>query len=282
MTSIVASGTATIGRSFGHSLRRAVSVRHSSASRYSRDVRGASRPSSLASNNSASHRHSAGTIAEETSPNRHSGTFLNLRPDSAYDLDNCSSNRSSIISTSSISTISSTNPSSVPTVGPISIANTDRTHHLSSVQRVVGGGAESPTSVRLHTSSPQFYTDSSASSLSGGSTSSLPPAYRGAAGGRSRSPHESPQRLESKSPQPGASQEPPQWLRPKSPQPAPGRQSPLAQSKQAHHDSAAGVAPPPPPAQDRSAVQPDGSSSSSSLDSLDKTMDSIHYYDTPL
>lgn len=151
LTSIVASGTATIGRSFGHTLRRAVSVRHSSASRYSRDVRGhsrpSSRPSSLLSVN-GSHRHSGSAIAEEpSSPNRLSGTFVDLRTHSA---DNSGSNRSSIVSTSSMSTIGSWNPASShtpltnQTSGPSPAPpGGDKSHHLTLVQRL--GGANSPT-----------------------------------------------------------------------------------------------------------------------------------------
>lgn len=145
---------ATVGRSFGHTLRRAVSIRYSSASRYSRDIRGGkSRPSSQQNRHSASH------LPEETAANRHSGTFVDLRPNSSYDPETAS-NRSSIISSSSVSTISSFNPT--PSTPSVLTANMEKPHHLSSVQRV--GGAESPEQQR--NSSPHYYTDSSSSSTS--------------------------------------------------------------------------------------------------------------------
>lgn len=176
LTSIVASGTATIGRSFGHSLRRAVSIRHSSASRYSRDLR----PSSH-------HRHSAGPIAEEDS-NRHSGTFVDLRPNSSYDPETAS-NRSSIISSSSVSTLSSSNPSASVLSGP-SMPSGDRPHHLSAVQKVGSEGDFTSAPQHHLTSSPHYYSDTSSSC---GSTSSLPLR----AGGKSPVPG----RAEGKSPQ---------------------------------------------------------------------------------
>ena len=169
LTSIAASGSATIGRSFGHTLRRAVSIRHSSASRYSRDVRGGnSRPSSLTQN-----RHSASVLSEESTTHRHSGTFVDLRPNSSFDTETVS-DRSSIISASSISTLGS----SVPT--PSGLLGSEKPYYLSPVPRPEGG-AESP-----EVSSPHYYTDSSSSS-----SSSLR-----AAGGKSPLP------VRGKSPQP--------------------------------------------------------------------------------
>lgn len=164
LTSIAASGSATIGRSFGHTLRRAVSIRHST--RYSRNTRGNSRPISLTHN-----RHSASHLPEDMASNRYSGTFVDLRPNSSYDAETAS-NRSSIISSSSVSTISSSNLTPSALSGYMN--NTDRPHHLSAVQRV--GGADSP---EQHTSSPYYYTDSSSSSSSSlraaGGKSPLPP-----------------------------------------------------------------------------------------------------------
>lgn len=114
LTSIVASGSATIGRSFGHSLRRAMSVRHSTGSingsryRKHRRSRGndGERPSSLLSLNSATHRHSGSNISMDTAVSpRHSGTFVDLRPPSSEP----ESDSISIVSSSSISTVSSSN-----------------------------------------------------------------------------------------------------------------------------------------------------------------------------
>ncbi len=148
LTSIAASGTATIGRSFGHTLRRAMSVRHS---RDSRNIRGgSSRPSSNISNN-GSHRLSGSPIIEEsTSPSqRHSGTFVNLRPNSmvSYEQDTSHSDRSSIISTSSISTIGSAylpaSPVGTSTNGRG--AGVERAHHLSSFHKAAGSCHESPS-----------------------------------------------------------------------------------------------------------------------------------------
>ena len=231
LTSIMASGSATIGRSFGHSLRRAVSVRHSTASRYSREGgarANGSRPSSIHSNNSR--RHSGGGIPEEAhSPSR---TFVDLRPNSGYDQDSVS-NRSSVVSTSSISTIGSWNPASsatppapgmtlhAPTPAP-----TDKPHHLSSVYRVSSG--ESPAPNMLRGGSPR--PSSSASSLHS------PVLMRGG------SPRPSSSASSAGSSRVGG----------KSPQP-PARASPLLRSD----------------------------SSSSSLDSLERTLDPL-IYDTPV
>lgn len=176
LTSIAASGSATIGRSFGHTLRRAVSIRRSHAPRDTRHLSGGK---------ASHHRHSAGQLPEEG--NRHSGTFVDLRPNSSYDPETVS-NRSSVISSSSVSTISSNNPASSAT--PTSATPIPDKHHLSAVQRA-GGGAESPEALR--NSSPHFYTDSSSSSTSslraggksplmGGARSPLPLEHGGAEG----------------------------------------------------------------------------------------------------
>lgn len=242
LTSIVASGTATIGRSFGHSLRRAVSVRHSSASRYSRE----GRPSSLLSTNSA-HRHSGSAIAEETS------TFVDLRPRSMGAQDFEGSNRSSVVSMSSVSTISSINAPETPHAnGPAySKPRVDpKPYNLSSVQR---SGAESPILVlppagqRSGAESPlppghrPFSSSSSGSSLhAGGRSPQLGSPQSLRAVGRSPQPPGSPH-ARSRSPQPSSP------LGRRSPQPSP----PLQQDN----------------------------SSSSSLDSLEKT---VQMYNTPV
>lgn len=147
LTSIAASGTATIGRSFGHSLRRAMSVRHSTApTRYSRNVNDKTRSSVRVR---SKNRHSNGNLPEE---NRHSGTFVDLRPQSAFDQDSpSSSNRSSIVSTSSTSTVGSWNPSSTPTLPISSQAAQDKAHHLSTMRRV---GSDSPVMLRPSQRSP--------------------------------------------------------------------------------------------------------------------------------
>lgn len=108
-----------------------MTVRHSSASRYSRETR----PPSLLSAKSA-HRHSGSTINEEIfSSNRHSGTFVDLRrPRSMCEQDPAESDRSSIISSSSASTLSSWNASELNGV-PEKMKQQPKSH-LSSVQRV--------------------------------------------------------------------------------------------------------------------------------------------------
>ena len=113
LTSLAAAGSATIGRSFGHSLRRAMSVRHSRSSMYGRRRAGTTATTSHASPIS---RRSTSTLSEDVanSPNRNSGTFVDLRPHSFAELDTMS-DRSSIISSSSVSTLSS-----VTTVPPTS------------------------------------------------------------------------------------------------------------------------------------------------------------------
>ena len=113
LTSIAASGTANIGHHLGHSLRRAMSMRNSTGSlprrsrhRRSTKEKGDNRPSSLLSlNYSHMHSNSNNSVDPATFSPRNSGTFVDLRP-VGYDPD---SDTSSIVSSSSISTISSSN-----------------------------------------------------------------------------------------------------------------------------------------------------------------------------
>ena len=137
LTSLAAVGpnrSATIGRSFGHNVRRAMSMRYSRGMRV-RQTR--SRPGSTVSSVSAasstsSHRASGGApdelavtmqTARALSPspqNRHSGNFVDLRSRSpsrlSVEMDDTESKRSSIVSTSSASTIVSLN---LPPVSPL-------------------------------------------------------------------------------------------------------------------------------------------------------------------
>ena len=139
LTSLAAVGpnrSATIGRSFGHNVRRAMSMRYSGGMRI-RQAR--SRPGSTVSNisaasSSSSHRASGGPPEElavtmqsggnrSLSPapqNRHSGTFVDLRSRSpsrlSVDIEESESKRSSIVSTSSASTIISLN---LPPISPL-------------------------------------------------------------------------------------------------------------------------------------------------------------------
>lgn len=138
LTSLAAVGpnrSATIGRSFGHNVRRAMSMRHSGGMR----IRSRSRPGSTVSSVSAassSSSHASGGAPEEIAANlqpggvstrstralspspqnRHSGTFVDLRSKSpsrlsaaSLDVEDSESKRSSIVSTSSASTIVSLN-----------------------------------------------------------------------------------------------------------------------------------------------------------------------------
>ena len=140
LTSLAAVGpnrSATIGRSFGHNVRRAMSMRYSRGMR-ARQSR--SRPGSTVSNvsgtsSTSSHRVSGGAPDElavtmqpgampralsPSTPNRHSGTFVDLRSRSpsrlSVEMDDTESKRSSIVSTSSASTIVSLN---LPPVSPL-------------------------------------------------------------------------------------------------------------------------------------------------------------------
>ena len=222
LTSIVA-GTATIGRSFGHSLRRAVSIRHSTtSSRYSRDAsRPSSRPSSLHSTNS-SYRHSTGAIVEEAGSPLHTGTFVDLRPNSMCEQEGSTgggSNRSSIISNSSMSTISSFNPSEATlTLHSNGAASNKLPHSLSAVHHVAEGGSGSPILV-LHP--PLSSSSSSASSLHGGARSPQPESPQSLI--RSRSP----QHHGAKSPKPVSPQP---WHHGANP-PQPGSPQPQLQVK---------------------------------------------------
>ena len=147
LTSLAAVGpnrSATIGRSFGHNVRRAMSMRHSGGMRgRSRSRPGSTVSSVSAASSSSSHRASGGapeelaanlqpgggngTRALSPSPqNRHSGTFVDLRSKSpsrlsatSWDVEETESKRSSIVSTSSASTIVSLN---LPPQSPIPIA----------------------------------------------------------------------------------------------------------------------------------------------------------------
>ena len=184
LTSLVSVGvgrSATIGRSFGHSVRRAMSMRHSGA-RISHEYP-TSRPLSITSNVSQT---SLSTTASGTSPsdelvsmlrpagnrpyspsttgaNRLSGTFVDLRSRSPSRLSVTSdieqdshSKRSSIVSTSSASTVTSLNPSPTPqseapqyrveTPSPPNKQNERRTSQLIMDHRANGGTSPLPPS----------------------------------------------------------------------------------------------------------------------------------------
>lgn len=129
--------SATIGRSFGHSVRRAMSMRHST-SRISQEANLRSRPISIRSNVSGTSLSSVSSVggtpptdevfrpvttrpySPGSTSNRLSGTFVDLRSRSpsrlsvASDYEETHSKRSSIVSTSSASTVTSLNPSPTP------------------------------------------------------------------------------------------------------------------------------------------------------------------------
>lgn len=186
LTSLVAVGpnrSATIGRSFGHNVRRAMSMRYSGGMRVgqgrSRSRPGSNISSMSAASSSSSHRASGGAPEElaanlqpgggsntrslSPSPqNRHSGTFVDLRSKSpsristtSLDVEETESKRSSIVSTSSASTIVSLNLHSyspVPTSpGPIphvsSPAPPETVSKLISAVHRAGEGGSSPNGV---------------------------------------------------------------------------------------------------------------------------------------
>lgn len=144
LTSLAAVGpnrSATIGRSFGHNVRRAMSIRHSGGMRVRSRSRPGSAVSSVSATSSSSSTRASGGAPEElaanlqpgggnstralspSTQNRHSGTFVDLRSKSpsrlsatSLDIEESESKRSSIVSTSSASTIVSLN---LPPQSPI-------------------------------------------------------------------------------------------------------------------------------------------------------------------
>lgn len=153
LTSLAATGSSTIGRSFGHSLRRAMSVRHSSGSMYGRRRAATGMATSNGHRGSPIHRLSGSALPEDTasSPSRNSGTFVDLRPHSYADLDNMS-DRSSIISSSSVSTISSMNmPPGPAHPAPISPSPLNGYASSSSLTSHVSDRSQAPSTHRLST-----------------------------------------------------------------------------------------------------------------------------------